>query len=89
MQPLADAVAVLDGVTVEVVAPDGGGLPASAAEVEFYVPPFFPAVEAVAAMAQMPGLKVVQTVTAGFDRVRLYVPAGAGQPLVNVITGDY
>ncbi len=77
IQPLADAVAVLDGVTVEVVAPDGGSLPASAAEVEFYVPPFFPALEAVTAMAQMPGLKVVQTLTAGFDRVRPYVPGGA------------
>ena len=77
MQPLADALAVLDGVTVEVVAPDGGSLPASAAEVEFYVPPFFPALEAVTAMAQMPRLKVVQTLTAGFDRVRPHVPGGA------------
>ena len=28
-------------------------------------------------MAQMPRLKVVQTLTAGFDRVRPHVPAGA------------
>jgi len=59
------------------MAPDGGPLPPTAAEVEFYVPPFFPAPEAVAAMAQMPSLRVVQTLTAGFDRVRPHLPAGA------------
>jgi phosphoglycerate dehydrogenase-like enzyme len=75
--PVADALAGLDGVTVEVVAPDGGPLPESAASVEFYVPPFFPPPESVAAMDQMPGLRVVQTLTAGFDRVRPHVPAGA------------
>ena len=77
MQPVADALAAVAGVTVEVVTPDVSSLPASAAEVEFYVPPFFPGPEAVQAMAKMPGLKVVQTLTAGFDRVRPYVPAGA------------
>jgi phosphoglycerate dehydrogenase-like enzyme len=77
LQPIADVLATLDGVTVEVVTPDAGRLPASAADVEFYVPPFFPAPEAVQAMAQMPRLKVVQTLTAGFDRVRPHVPPGA------------
>jgi phosphoglycerate dehydrogenase-like enzyme len=76
-EPVAQALAGLDGVTVEVLAPDGTALPASAAEVEFYVPPFFPPTEAVLAMAQMPRLKVVQTLTAGFDRVRPHVPVGA------------
>ena len=76
-QPVAQALDGLGGATVEVVAPDGSGLPPSAALVEFYVPPFFPASEAVAAMAQMPGLKVVQTLTAGFDLVRPHVPDGA------------
>jgi phosphoglycerate dehydrogenase-like enzyme len=76
-EPVAQALADLDGATVEVLAPDSAALPASAAEVEFYVPPFFPAPEAVVAMAQMPRLKVVQTLTAGFDRVRPHVPAGA------------
>ncbi|HEY2314813.1 MAG TPA: 2-hydroxyacid dehydrogenase [Streptosporangiaceae bacterium] len=76
-EPVAQALADLDGATVEVLAPDGASLPASAAEVEFYVPPFFPAPEAVVAMAQMPKLRVVQTMTAGFDRVRPHVPAGA------------
>lgn len=77
MEPVADALADLDGAAVEVLAPDGGPLPPTAGDVEFYVPPFFPAPEAVAAMAQMPRLRVVQTLTAGFDRVRPHVPLGA------------
>jgi phosphoglycerate dehydrogenase-like enzyme len=76
-RPVADMLAGLDGATVEVVALEDGDLPASAAEVEFYVPPFFPEPPALAAMAAMPGLRVVQTLTAGFDRVRPHVPPGA------------
>ena len=76
-QPVADMLAGLHGATVEVVAPDGADLPESAAEVEFYVPPFFPEPPAVAAMAEMPRLRVVQTLTAGFDKVRSHVPPGA------------
>ncbi len=76
-ETLAQVLAGLDGGTVEVVAPDGAGLPPSAADVEFYVPPFFPSPPAVAAMARMPRLKVVQTLTAGFDLVRPHVPDGA------------
>lgn len=43
--PTTEVAAALDdlpGTAVRVVAPDGGPLPADAAEVEFYVPPFFP-----------------------------------------------
>jgi phosphoglycerate dehydrogenase-like enzyme len=76
-EPVARALADLDGTAVEVIVPDGAALPASAADVEFYVPPFFPAAEAVLAMTEMARLKVVQTMTAGFDRVRPHVPAGA------------
>jgi len=76
-EPVAQALAELDGATVEVVTPDGSALPPSATQVEFYVPPFFPAPEAVAAMARMTSLKVVQTLTAGFDLVRPHVPDGA------------
>ncbi len=75
--PVAEALAGLDGATVAVLAPDGSQLPPSAADVQFYVPPFFPAPPAVEAMAQMPQLKVVQTLTAGFDLVRPHVPHGA------------
>jgi phosphoglycerate dehydrogenase-like enzyme len=76
-EPVADGLAGLRGTTVETVVPDGFALPQSAAEVEFYVPPFFPTPESVAAMTQMPSLRVVQTLTAGFDRVRPHVPATA------------
>jgi phosphoglycerate dehydrogenase-like enzyme len=76
-EPVADELAGLDGATVEVVAPTGSTLPPSAARVEFYVPAFFPPPEAVAAMDHMPMLRVVQTLTAGFDKVRPRVPPGA------------
>jgi len=77
VEQAAAALAGLHGAVVEVVEPDTSALPDSAADVEFYVPPFFPAPPAVQAMTQMPRLKVVQTLTAGFDRVRPLVPAGA------------
>ncbi len=68
----------IEGITVAVVDPDDGGeLPASAAEVTFYVPPLFPREPAVAALAAMPSLKVVQTLTAGIDLLRPHVPPGA------------
>jgi phosphoglycerate dehydrogenase-like enzyme len=76
-QPVADMLAGLDGASVEVVTPQDADLPASAADVEFYVPPFFPELPALAAMAAMPRLRVVQTLTAGFDKVRPHVPPGA------------
>ncbi len=76
-EPIAQALADLDGVTATVVVPAGGEPPAGTTEVEFYVPPFFPDEAAVTVMDFMPKLKVVQTLTAGFDRVRPHVPAGA------------
>jgi phosphoglycerate dehydrogenase-like enzyme len=78
MEQVAAALAGMQGVTIEAVNPDTGSLPDSAADVEFYVPPFpVPGPAAVAAMARMPALKVVQTLTAGFDQLRPYIPAGA------------
>jgi phosphoglycerate dehydrogenase-like enzyme len=78
LEPVVGALDGLDGVKVEVVNPDDGAdLPPSAAEVEFYVPPLFPRQPAVAALASMPSLKVVQTLTAGIDLLRPGVPAGA------------
>ncbi len=67
----------LPGTDVEIVEPDGTPLPASAADVEFYVPSFFPTLPVCEAMAHMPRLRVVQALTAGVDRLRPYVPAGA------------
>ena len=75
-QELASALDGLAGVDVDVVIPDDGGLPAGAADVEFYVPPFFPAPAGVAAIAELPRLRVVQAQTAGVDRLRPHVPAG-------------
>lgn len=72
---VADALAGIEDVTVEVVDPDETVvIPRSAARVEWYVPPFFPREAALAAMKDMPGLKVVQTLTAGIDRLRAGVP---------------
>jgi phosphoglycerate dehydrogenase-like enzyme len=75
-QEVASALAGLDGVAVEVVAPDGADLPPSAAEAEFYVPPFFPSSASIAVMAQLPRLRVVQTLTAGVDKLLPQVPDG-------------
>jgi len=76
-EPVAQALAGLAGVSVEVHAPESSDVPESVADVEFYVPPFFPSPAAVAVMDRMPKLKVVQTLTAGFDAVRPHVPASA------------
>jgi phosphoglycerate dehydrogenase-like enzyme len=76
-EPLATTLDGLPGATVEVVVPDGGPLPESAAEAQFYVPPFFPDAAAVAALAHLPRLKVIQTLTAGVDRLLGHVPGGA------------
>lgn len=76
-EPAARAMNGLHGARVEVQVPGGGPLPASAAQVEFYVPPFFPGPDAAVAMSAMPRLAVVQTMTAGFDRLRPHVPPGA------------
>jgi phosphoglycerate dehydrogenase-like enzyme len=74
---LAAALAGLDGATTDVVVPESGVTPAGAGDVEFYVPPFFPDAAAVAVLAELPRLKVVQTLTAGVDRLRPHVPASA------------
>jgi phosphoglycerate dehydrogenase-like enzyme len=55
---------------------DDGVFPAGAAEVEFYVPPFFPSPPAVAAIARLPRLRVVQTLTAGVDALAPHIPPG-------------
>lgn len=74
---VADGLAGLPGTDVEIVEPDGTALPASAADVEFYVPSFFPTAPVGEAMRHMPRLRVVQTLTAGVDKLRPYVPDGA------------
>ncbi len=51
-------------------------VPASVSEVEFYVPPYRFSPSDYELVGSMPRLKVVQTVTAGVDHARPYVPDG-------------
>jgi len=55
---------------------DSDAVPHSVAEVEFYVPPYRFRVPDSQLMEQMPRLRVVQTVTAGVEHVRPYLPEG-------------
>jgi len=76
----AQALAGIDGIKADVVVPAAGALPASAADVEFYVPPFTPDLmgdsTAESVLTQLPRLKVVQTLTAGVDNLLPHIPAG-------------
>src|SRR5487761_1107365 len=67
----------LPGTDVEIVSLDGETPPAGVADVEFYVPSFFPTRASGEVMRLMKRLRVVQTLTAGVDRLQPYVPAGA------------
>jgi phosphoglycerate dehydrogenase-like enzyme len=83
---VAAGVAGLPDADVEIVAlgrdvGQAGGvgdapIPPSAADVEFYVPSFFPSQAGIAAVRQMPRLRVVQTLTAGVDWLRPSMPPG-------------
>ncbi len=73
---IASALADVPGITVQVAEADEGELPPGAEEVEFYVPPLFPSEPALAAMSKMPRLRVVQTVTAGVERLLPHIPPG-------------
>jgi phosphoglycerate dehydrogenase-like enzyme len=67
---------VPDGIEVETY--DGAGpTPESAGEVEFWVPPYMTGGPLVARLANdLPRLRVLQTLTAGFDDVRAHLPPG-------------
>ncbi len=68
----------LPGTEVAVVTlAEGAAPPASVADVEFYVPSFFPTPASGEVMRHMKRLRVVQALTAGVDRLRPSVPAGA------------
>jgi phosphoglycerate dehydrogenase-like enzyme len=65
------------GLRYEVVVPgDAEELPESVTEVELYVPPYRFSRRDSAAMSRMPRLRVVQTMTAGVDHIRGFVPEG-------------
>ena len=65
------------GLRYDVVVPaPGEPLPPSAAEVEFYVPPYRFADVDSEILPDLPQLRVVQTMTAGVEHVRGHLPAG-------------
>ena len=76
--PYADWPDVLDlpaGLDVEVY--DGTPAPPAGLDtVDFYVPPYLAGTGPARLMAQMPALRVVQTLTAGVDDIRPLVPDG-------------
>ncbi len=63
------------GVRCEHVVPSLGDLPAAADDVEFFVPAYEWSVD-FAVLSRMPRLRVVQTLTAGVDHVRAFLPDG-------------
>jgi phosphoglycerate dehydrogenase-like enzyme len=73
---VADVAGDVPGTDVEVVDPGIQALPESVSDVEFYVPSFFPRPGSATAMERMPRLRVVQTLTAGVDKLRPFVPPG-------------
>ncbi|MGW6277344.1 2-hydroxyacid dehydrogenase [Kribbella sp. NPDC055071] len=60
---------------------NGGELPGSLAEVEFYVPSYMGGSKVAEVVREMPALKVVQLQTAGFENVQPHL--GAGVTLCN------
>jgi phosphoglycerate dehydrogenase-like enzyme len=65
------------GLRFEVVRPESGqSLPASAADVRFYVPAYQMGPIGPELFARLPNLEVVQTLTAGVDHVRAVLPEG-------------
>lgn len=64
------------GLRCERVRVDKGELPRSAAEVEFFVPAYQLGRMDADLFAQLPALRVVQTMTAGVDHIRAALPEG-------------
>ena len=64
------------GLRYEVVVPEEGEVPASVGQVELYVPPYRFSEVDWALIPRMTSLRVIQTMTAGVDHIRPYVPDG-------------
>jgi phosphoglycerate dehydrogenase-like enzyme len=64
------------GVRVDCYRADGDDYPASVDEVQFYVLPYMKGEETLARADEMSGLRVVQTLTAGYENFLPYVPDG-------------
>ena len=73
--PAADAAALPDEYDIEVVDATVA-VPDSVSEVEFYVPAYQFSRRVVDVIAEMPRLRVVQTLTAGTDHIRPAIPDG-------------
>ena len=65
-----------DGVRVDCFRADGEDYPDTIGEVEFYVLPYMKGEEVLVRAAEMSSLRVVQTLTAGFENFLPHVPAG-------------
>lgn len=65
-----------DGVRVECYRADGDDLPDSVGDVQFYVLPYMKGEEVLARAPEMSGLRVIQTLTAGYENFLPHVPAG-------------
>src|SRR3954451_15247172 len=80
------------GLRYETVVATPDHVPASADEVEFYVPSYELGAGQGAVFARMPRLKVVQTLTAGVDHVRDEMPDGVllcnGRGIHNASTAE-
>lgn len=70
---LADAVGDVDGVEL-VLWPPGEALPARSADIAFLVPDYIRARSTARLLGSLPGLRVVQLQTAGYDAVLELVP---------------
>jgi phosphoglycerate dehydrogenase-like enzyme len=81
-----------EGLRYETVVPDPDDLPASAAEVEFYVPDYQVGPGQGRILERLPRLRVVQTLTAGVDHIRGEVPDGVllcnGRGIHNASTAE-
>ena len=88
----AELGAVPPRLRFETVVPRADDLPDSAAEVEFYVPPYDVGRGHAAVLSRLPRLRVVQTLTAGVDAVRADVPDGVtlcnGRGIHNASTAE-
>lgn len=74
--PYAEVLPELPATLAVDVYDGSGDVPASLADVECYVTPYTFAAGPLALMSRMPRLRVVQTLTAGYEHVLPYLPAG-------------
>lgn len=65
-----------DGVEIDCYTGKDQPLPDSAGEVEFFVEPYLSGPGVWERLTELPRLRVVQTLTAGFEHIRAYVPDG-------------